>query len=191
MSETPISDAELRQEAKTANAQARAFVCVEAGILLFLSVVAIVLPGLAAIAVTILLGWLFVFSGLIGLIVAWGSAHLHGTRWSVVSSLVALVAGFALMIFPIDNVRLLMNLLGLFFAADGLFSLMYAFDHRRQKTGRWIWMLASAVVTLALAAIILAGVPLTAALLGTLVGVDLLFAGAALLAVGTGLKADA
>jgi uncharacterized membrane protein HdeD (DUF308 family) len=188
MSEIPIAGTELEREVQDATARARVLVCVEGALLLFLGVVAIILPGLAAIALTVLLGWLFFFTGAIGLLVAIGSQQMHGTRWSVISSLVALVAGFALMIWPIDNVDLLMRLLGLFFAADGVFSVMYAFDHRRQMTGRWIWMLVSGIVTLILAALILAGVPMTAALLGRLVGIDMVIAGVALVAVGTGLK---
>jgi len=188
MTEIPIADRKSEQAQRDADSRARVLVCVEGCILLVLGIAAVVLPGLAAIAVTILLGWIFVFSGLIGLIVALGSNHVHGTRWSVVSAVAALVAGFALMIWPIENVTLLMGLLGLFFAADGAFSLLYALEHRRQMTGRWIWMVASAVATLALAALILSGFPMTAALLGTLVGADMLLGGAALLAVGTGLK---
>jgi uncharacterized membrane protein HdeD (DUF308 family) len=186
-----VSEAETRQELRYSLARARVLVCVEGSILLFLGAAAIVLPGLAAIAVTILLGWLFLFSGLIGLVVALASRQLHGTRWSIVSAIVAICAGFALMVWPIENVRLLMVLLGLFFAADGIFSLLYALDHRRSLTGRWAWMLASAIVTLLFAAFILSGFPISAALLGTLVGVDLVFAGAALVAIGTGLKIPA
>jgi uncharacterized membrane protein HdeD (DUF308 family) len=41
-----------------------------------------------------------------------------------------------------------------------------------------------------LAAAILVRVPMDAALLGTLVGIDMLIAGAALVAIGTGLKSQ-
>jgi uncharacterized membrane protein HdeD (DUF308 family) len=188
MSEIPVTGVELEREIQDATARARILVCVEGALLLFFGVIAVILPGLAAIALTVLLGWLFFFTGAIGLLVAIGSQHMHGTRWSIISSLVALTAGFALMIWPIDNVDLLMRLLGLFFAADGIFSVMYALDHRRQMTGRWIWMLASGIVTLILAGLILLGISMSAALLGTLVGIDMVIAGVALIAVGTGLK---
>jgi uncharacterized membrane protein HdeD (DUF308 family) len=176
------------EERQASLARARLLVPVEGAMFLFLGAVAIVLPGLAAIAVTILLGWIFVFSGLIGLCVALGAQHMPGHRWSIVSALVALTAGFALMIWPIEDVGSLMIVLGLFLAADGIFSVMYAFDHRRQLSGRWVGMLASGIYTLAFAAAILLRVPMDAALLGTLVGIDMLIAGAALVAIGTGLK---
>lgn len=178
----------IDQEVQELLARARVFVPVEGAMLVFLGAVAIVLPGLAAIAVTVLLGWLFLFSGLIGLMVALGARHLPGHRWSIVSAVVALAMGAALMIWPIDNVDALMIVLGLFLAADGIFSVMYAVEHRGQYTGRWTWMLASGVFTLLFAAAILLRVPMDAALLGTLVGIDMLIAGAALVAIGTGLK---
>jgi uncharacterized membrane protein HdeD (DUF308 family) len=178
----------IDQEVQESLARARVFVPVEGAMLVFLGAVAIVLPGLAAIAVTVLLGWLFLFSGLIGLMVALGARHLPGHRWSIVSAVVALAMGAALMIWPIDNVDALMIVLGLFLAADGIFSVMYAVEHRGQYTGRWTWMLASGVFTLLFAAAILLRVPMDAALLGTLVGIDMLIAGAALVAIGTGLK---
>ena len=65
---------------------------------------------------------------------------------------------------------------------------MYAVEHRGQYSGRWTWMLASGVFTLLFAAAILLRVPMDAALLGTLVGIDMLVAGAALVAIGTGLR---
>jgi uncharacterized membrane protein HdeD (DUF308 family) len=186
--QTMVEISTAAEEQRASLARARVLVPVEGAMFLLLGAVAIVLPGLAAIAVTVLLGWIFVFSGLIGLMVALGARHAPGHRWSIVSAVVALAAGLALMIWPIEDVASLMLVLGLFLAADGIFSVMYAFDHRRELSGRWVWMLASGIFTLAFAAAILAKFPMDAALLGTLVGIDLLIAGAALVAVGTGLK---
>ena len=54
---------------------------------------------------------------------------------------------------------------------------MFALDHRRELAGAWGWMLASGIVDLVLATIILAGLPGTAAwAIGLLVGINLTFA---------------
>jgi len=67
---------------------------------------------------------------------------------------------------------------------------MYAFEHKRELSGRWAFMLMSGVVDLVLAAIIIAGLPGTALwALGVLVGINMLFGGASL--VGLGLAARA
>jgi uncharacterized membrane protein HdeD (DUF308 family) len=59
---------------------------------------------------------------------------------------------------------------------------MFALEHKRELSGRWGWMLASGIIDLILAAIIIAGLPGTAAwALGLLVGINLLIGGAALI----------
>jgi uncharacterized membrane protein HdeD (DUF308 family) len=71
-----------------------------------------------------------------------------------------------------------------FFVVEGIVSIMYAIDHRNQLTGQWGWMLFSGIIDLILAAIIFAGLPGTAEwALGLLVGINMLFGGAALIAM--------
>jgi uncharacterized membrane protein HdeD (DUF308 family) len=61
---------------------------------------------------------------------------------------------------------------------------MYAFEHKRELTQRWGWMLLSGVVDLFVAAIILLGLPGSFAwALGLIVGINLLFGGASMLAM--------
>jgi uncharacterized membrane protein HdeD (DUF308 family) len=60
---------------------------------------------------------------------------------------------------------------------------MYALEHR-SGTGRWGWMLASGVIDLILAAIIVAGLPESAAwAIGIIVGVNMLLGGVSLIAI--------
>ena len=61
---------------------------------------------------------------------------------------------------------------------------MFAFDHKRELSGQWGWMLVSGIIDLALALMIFAGLPSTAAwALGLLVGINMIFGGAALIAM--------
>ena len=72
-----------------------------------------------------------------------------------------------------------------FFIVEGVATIMYALEHRRELSGRWGWMLFSGLIDLVLAVMILAGLPGTAAwALGILVGVNMIFGGTALLAMG-------
>ena len=71
-----------------------------------------------------------------------------------------------------------------FFILEGIATIMYALDHKRELSGRWGLVLASGIVDLALAAIIFAGLPGTAAwAIGLLVGINMLFGGATLIAM--------
>ena len=57
-----------------------------------------------------------------------------------------------------------------------------ALEHRNQLSGRWGWMLASGIVDLLLAALILIGLPDTAAwAIGLLLGIEMVFTGSALI----------
>ena len=64
---------------------------------------------------------------------------------------------------PFENVGPMRLILVLFFLVEGGASIMFAFEHRRQFSGRWAWMLASGVVDIVLASIIIFGLPGTSA----------------------------
>src|SRR5579863_9727847 len=100
MNESKIILASTGQELVEARARARTLLPIEGGLLLFLGVAAIVLPGLAAVVVTMLLGCLFFLSGAVGLVITLGARHAPGFWWSFVSAIAALVAGAVLTIWP-------------------------------------------------------------------------------------------
>jgi uncharacterized membrane protein HdeD (DUF308 family) len=71
-----------------------------------------------------------------------------------------------------------------FFVIEGVASIMFALEHKRELSGRWGWMLPSGIVDLILATIIFAGLPGTAAwAIGLLVGINMVFGGSALIAM--------
>jgi uncharacterized membrane protein HdeD (DUF308 family) len=157
---------------------------IEGIVLVVLGILAIVIPPLATIGVTILLGWLFLFSGIAGLITTFGARHAPGFWWSLLSAILAIAAGIVLLIWPISGAISLTFLLIAFFIVEGVFSILYAFEHKKELTGRWGWMLASGIIDLILAFIIFAGLPGTAAwALGLLVGINMLFGGSAMIAM--------
>jgi uncharacterized membrane protein HdeD (DUF308 family) len=89
-----------------------------------------------------------------------------------------------LLLWPISGTISLTLVLIAFFIIEGIVSIMYAIEHRNQLSGQWGWMLLSGIIDLILAAIIFAGLPGTAAwALGLLVGINMLFGGAALIAM--------
>jgi uncharacterized membrane protein HdeD (DUF308 family) len=151
-------------------------------ILVILGLIAIVLPPLATITFTIIIGWLFLISGIVGLATTFMMRHAPGFWWSLLSGILGVAAGIVLLIWPISGALSLTLLLSAFFIVEGVASIMYAIDHRNQLTGRWGWMLLSGIVDLILAGIIVAGLPGTAAwALGLLVGINMLFGGTAMI----------
>jgi len=157
---------------------------IEGLVLLALGAIAIVIPPLATIAATILFGWLFLVSGVIGLITSFMMRQAPGFWWSLISAVLGVVVGVWLLAQPVSGAISLTLLLIAFFIVEGVVTIMFALDHKRELSGRWGWMLVSGIVDLVLAAIILSGLPGTAAwAIGLLVGINMVFGGTALIAM--------
>jgi len=160
-------------------------VLAEGIILVILGWLALFLPFFApAIALNTIIGWLFVVSGLIGAVTTAGGRHHPGFWWSLLSAVLAIAVGSILMEWPTANSIPITYVLTVFFVIEGIATIMYALDHRRQLSGRWEWMVASGCVDLALAAFVVLGLPTTAPLaVGILVGVNMVFGGSAMMAM--------
>jgi uncharacterized membrane protein HdeD (DUF308 family) len=157
---------------------------IEGIVLVVLGVLAIIIPPIATIAVTIFLGWLFLISGIVGLVTTFWARHAPGFWWSLLSAVVAIAAGVVLLGWPVPGAVSLTLLLIIFFIIEGVLSIMYALEHKKELSGRWGWMLISGIIDLILAAIIWGGLPGTAAwALGLLVGINMLFGGSAMIAM--------
>ena len=165
---------------------------VEGIILLVLGAAAIIVPVIATLAFTLLIGWLFLISGVVGLITTFWMRNVPGFWWALISGVVGIAAGIVLLLWPISGTVSLTLLLIAFFLVEGIVTLMYAFEHRARLSGRWGWMLASGIVDLILAGIIFAGLPESATwALGLLVGINLLFGGAAMVAMALAARSSA
>jgi uncharacterized membrane protein HdeD (DUF308 family) len=164
----------------------------EGVILLVLGVLAIVVPPLASLAVTVLIGWLFLISGIAGLVMTIWARRAPGFWWALLSAVIAILAGGALLWSPVQGVLSLTFVLIAFFLIDGVLSIVLAIEHRRQLAGRWGWILLSGIVDLIIAGIVFAGLPGSAAwAIGLLVGIDLVFGGIALIMVALAARHEA
>ncbi|SHN87210.1 HdeD family acid-resistance protein [Bradyrhizobium erythrophlei] len=155
------------------------------GILLSIfGLAAIVVPPAASLAVTILLGWLFLISGIAGLALTFWARELPGFWWSLISAALAVLAGLILLAQPAQGTLTLTIVVGAYFLAEGVATIMYALEHRRELSGRWSWMLIAGLMDILIAAIIITGLPGSALwAIGLLVGINLLFGGATLIGV--------
>jgi uncharacterized membrane protein HdeD (DUF308 family) len=168
---------------KSLNAHWRLFLA-EGIILLFLGVVAIVLPPIATVAVEIIVGWLLLVSGIVGLIATFRMRKAPGFAWSLFSAVLGMVAGVVLLRWPLSGAVSLTLILTVFLVMEGITSILFALEHKRELSGRWGVMLVSGIIDLVLAGMIFAGLPGTAAwAIGLLIGVNLVFGGSALIAM--------
>jgi len=125
-------------------------------------VLAIVLPWAAGVVATVFFGWLFVFSGVAHLVFAW---HTRGT-------------GVYLLLNPIAGMVSLTLGLAIYLFAEGFLEFILGFRLRPVPGSGWLFF--DGVVTVLLGILILWTWPLNSAwVLGTLLGVSMLFSGTA------------
>ena len=164
---------------------------IEGIVLIVLGILAIVVPAVATLAVAIFIAWLLLISGIVGLITTFMARHAPGFWWSLISAVLAIAAGIVLLGWPVSGAVSLTLLLIVFFAIEGIVTIMYALEHKKELSGRWAWMFASGIIDLILAVMIFAGLPGTAAwALGLLVGINLLFGGTSLIAMALHARSD-
>ncbi|MDE2229775.1 MAG: HdeD family acid-resistance protein [Alphaproteobacteria bacterium] len=155
---------------------------IEGIILAILGAAAIFVPPLATLAVAIFLGWLFLISGVLGLITTFWMKQAPGFWWSLLSAVLGIAVGLILIRWPVGGAISLTLVLIAFFVIEGILSILFALEHKRALSGRWGWLVLNGVIDLGLAAVIFAGLPGTATwALGLLVGIDLVFGGMALI----------
>jgi uncharacterized membrane protein HdeD (DUF308 family) len=157
---------------------------IEGVVLVVLGLAAVMLPLIATIAIAIIIGWVFLLSGVLGLVATFKMRGAPGFWWSLFSGILGVAAGIVLLIWPLSGAVSLTFVLTIFLVLEGIVSIMYALEHKRELSGRWGMMLVSGVVDLVLAAMILAGLPGTAAwAIGLLVGINMVFGGSAIIAM--------
>jgi uncharacterized membrane protein HdeD (DUF308 family) len=146
--------------------------------LVILGLLAVIVPSVASLAATVFFGWLLLFSGVLGLVATIRARHAPGFAWSLASAIIGIVAGVLLLGWPVQGTFSLTAVLIAFLVAEGIASILYAFEHRTGMPGRWGWMLTSGIIDLALSAILFAGLPGTAFwALGLLIGINMMFGG--------------
>ena len=157
-------------------------------VLAVLGLAAMIVPPLASLAVTIFLGWLFLITGVAGLAVTFWARQLPGFWWSLFSAALAVLAGLILIARPMQGVLTLTIVVGAYFLAEGVITIMYALEHRRELSERWSWLLVSGLIDILISFLIIAGLPGSAEwAIGLLVGINLVLGGASL--VGMALAA--
>jgi uncharacterized membrane protein HdeD (DUF308 family) len=155
---------------------------IEGIILVILGLAAVMLPLIATLAIALVIGWVFLLSGVVGLVTTFRMRKAPGFWWSLFSAILGIAAGIVLLLWPLRGAFSLTLILTIFLVLEGVISIMFALDHKRELSGRWGMMLFSGLVDLILAGLIVAGLPGTAAwAIGLLVGINMIFGGSALI----------
>jgi uncharacterized membrane protein HdeD (DUF308 family) len=150
-------------------------------VMMILGLLAIAVPEIASLAITIFIGWLFFVGGIFRTISVLQHRAMPGFVWSLLTAVLAIVLGIILILRPISGVLTLTIALAIFFVIEGVSAILLAIEHRRHLPS-WGWVLFSGLVDLLLAFLIWDGWPSSAAwAIGLLVGINMVFVGLSLI----------
>jgi uncharacterized membrane protein HdeD (DUF308 family) len=147
------------------------------GILLIITgILALIMPGVAALATVLVLAWLLVFAGIFEIVHAFQNRHRQGFGWKLAAGIITLLLGLSMLFFPIAGIATLALWIGAFIFAGGIVRLILAFRVRPARG--WGWVLFDGILSIIIGVLIAWGWPATSiGFIGLLTGFWLLFSG--------------
>ena len=148
-------------------------------VMIALGCFAIMAPAAATLAVELTIGWMLLFGGAIGLAAVISSGRaVPGFWWNLFTAIICVLAGLSLLTRPMAGIVTLTIIFAAYLMAGGIVRVILAIGYRKEIPTAWGWMMLSAIVDIALALIVISGMPGTATwVLGLLVGINLLMMG--------------
>lgn len=137
---------------------------------------AIIIPPVAGIAVTIFVGWLLIFSGMAHLVFAWHTRGAGAILWEVLLGILYIAAGVYLLWNPVLGLTSLTLALAIYLIAEAVLEFILAVRLRPMPGSGWLFL--DGIITLVLAIMIWRMWPSSALwAIGILVGISMLFSG--------------
>jgi len=151
-------------------------------LLIVAGILAIVVPQASGIAVTILVGWLLVLCGAALMPYAWHAHRGSGLFWGILLGVIYIAAGAYLLVHPLAGLKSLTLVLAACLLLESILEFILSFELRPLPGSGWL--LVDGIITLILAIIIAWTWPSSAPwVIGTLVGISMLFSGVARLTI--------
>jgi uncharacterized membrane protein HdeD (DUF308 family) len=139
-------------------------------------ILAIASPLAAGIAVNVLITWLLVFSGCVHLVFSWYTRTTGGFLWELLVGILYIFIGGYLLVHPVAALVSLTIALAIYLFLEAILEFVLGFKLR--PLPRSNWLLFDGVITLILAVMIWRTWPSNSAwVIGTLVGISMLFSG--------------
>ena len=115
-------------------------------LMVLLGLFAIAAPGVATLTVTLMVGWLLLLGGGFGLFaVISGGTSAPGFWWNLLTAIVYILAGLAVLTRPIAGVLTLTIILAAYLLAGGVMRIFLAVGYREKIPGAWVWVLLSGI----------------------------------------------
>lgn len=139
-------------------------------------ILAIASPLAAGIAVNIFVAWLLVFSGGVHVLFAWYRPSTGGLLWELLVGILYIFIGGYLLMHPVAGLASLTLALAIYLLVEAVLEFVLGFTLRPLPGSGWL--LVDGIITLILAVMIWRTWPSsTGWVIGTLVGISMLFSG--------------
>jgi len=139
-------------------------------------IVAIASPMAAGIAVNIFVGWILIFSGCMHLVFSWYTRSAGGFVWELLLGILYLFIGVYLLRQPAAGLASLTLALAIYLFVEAILEFVLGFTIRPLPGSGWLFL--DGIITLILAVLIWRTWPSSSDwVLGTLVGISMLFSG--------------
>jgi uncharacterized membrane protein HdeD (DUF308 family) len=152
--------------------------------LVLFGILALFIPPLVTLGITITLGWLFVAVGIVALSIYSSAYAVPGIRSLLFPAVLSAIVGIVLLLRPVGGAISLTVILIIFFGLGGVAKLFYPLQRSQHFSDYTGWIRASGVVDLSLAALMFFGLPEIASWApGLLLSANLVLGGVALIVV--------
>jgi uncharacterized membrane protein HdeD (DUF308 family) len=181
-SATPYTTRATTADAAEELKRARRWLTIAGVLSLLGGVVAIVLPNVASVATAIFIGWLLVFASAVYVVDAFSTRDGRRIALRLLMAVLDLVAGAYLLLAPLDGTFTLTVVLVIWFVAIGVARIAMGISGRGTPGAGLL--VVSGLLSLALGLLIALELPSSADwAIGLIVGIDLVFWGAQMIAV--------
>lgn len=151
-------------------------------LMILTGVLAIMIPPVAGIAVLVVVAWLLMFSGAAHLVFAWHTRTAGGMVWELLLGILYILVGVYALLNPVAGLASLTLVLAIYLFMEAVLELILSFRLRPLAGSNWL--LIDGIITLILAVLIWRSWPSSSEwVIGTLVGISMLFSGAARLSL--------
>jgi uncharacterized membrane protein HdeD (DUF308 family) len=145
-------------------------------LLILAGLFAILIPPVSGLAITLIFGWSMIFSGITHFIFAFKTHTTGGILWELLVGAVYLFTGVYLILHPLDALIALTLILAIYLFFEGVVEIILSFQLRPRHGANWL--LIDGIITLILAVMIWRSWPAsTVWVVGTLVGISMIFSG--------------
>lgn len=145
-------------------------------LLIIIGILAVLMPGIAALATALFFAWLLIFGGAFEIAYAMHTRGHGGFGWKLASGILTLLLGISILMVPLAGVASLALLVGAFLFVGGVARAMLAFQLKPLRG--WGWVLFDGLLAIALAILIAIGWPQSSlAFIGLLTGLSLISTG--------------